>query len=547
MPTPTLSLGSLTASSSVSSLERSYSSSSLRASPSKASPGRMPQKSFGRLPVRVAAEPVSPTPPPPIVTRSDDLSSVALSTEDGEIPRGVRQEIACDPPLEADADHEQEKTKLRTEVEALRQELRELRGASSKNDETWQRDNARLKEQLKAASTREAAQEEQLRIREDQLALCRQELRDLQQHQVKLEDEQRSVPVPPAVEDAGSSGLGQERELLKLVVKLVGTSNVRSVLRENPNATPAQLRDALIRLRCPQCRRLSPSSRTNSPPKSTDIGHSESLHELLTGPGLSRYAYCARLRSSASTVCKPAEAPPPLALQRRSRPLPLRLLRAPPHCTSLVSTVLTFLRSRHRSCSLNTATRYPATQEEGAELASEHVVVDLGYEARRLRLNKAFLLRKVLSVLCSIPSSVNIYVGTDQYTDPAASRFPLSLSKPWLGSETMESAAESDGIPPAQGSVNSKTSQHEKDDDSDGKPSQEEEASSSSDSQSSSSSESANESCEFASGTSGGSKRSRKRAFTDCSEELHFVPALKDTTRIGKGLSHIFASTSRTL
>ncbi|KAE8977278.1 hypothetical protein PR002_g25065 [Phytophthora rubi] len=426
MPTPTLSLGSLTASSSVSSLERSYSSSSLRASPSKASPGRMPQKSFGRLPVRVAAEPVSPTPPPPIVTRSDDLSSVALSTEDGEIPRGVRQEIACDPPLEADADHEQEKTKLRTEVEALRQELRELRGASSKNDETWQRDNARLKEQLKAASTREAAQEEQLRIREDQLALCRQELRDLQQHQVKLEDEQRSVPVPPAVEDAGSSGLGQERELLKLVVKLVGTSNVRSVLRENPNATPAQLRDALIRLRCPQCRRLSPSSRTNSPPKSTDIGHSESLHELLfganrsprlpsptatrfnsvgssTGPGLSRYAYCARLRSSASTVCKPAEAPPPLALQRRSRPLPLRLLRAPPHCTSLVSTVLTFLRSRHRSCSLNTATRYPATQEEGAELASEHVVVDLGYEARRLRLNKAFLLRK--------------------YTDPAASTF----------------------------------------------------------------------------------------------------------------------------
>ncbi|KAE9015416.1 hypothetical protein PF011_g7620 [Phytophthora fragariae] len=283
MPTPTLSLGSLTASSSVSSLERSYSSSSLRASPSKASPGRMPQKSFGRLPVRVAAEPVSPTPPPPIVTRSDDLSSVALSTDDGEIPRGVRQEIACDPPLEADVDHEQEKTKLRTEVEALRQELRELRGASSKNDETWQRDNARLKEQLKAASTREAAQEEQLRIREDQLALCRQELRDLQQHQDKLEDEQRSVPVPPAVEDAGSFGLGQERELLKLVVKLVGTSNVRSVLRENPNATPAQLRDALIRLRCPQCRRLSPSSRTNSPPKSTDVGHSESLHELLFG------------------------------------------------------------------------------------------------------------------------------------------------------------------------------------------------------------------------------------------------------------------------
>ncbi|KAE9348335.1 hypothetical protein PF008_g7387 [Phytophthora fragariae] len=404
MPTPTLSLGSLTASSSVSSLERSYSSSSLRASPSKASPGRMPQKSFGRLPVRVAAEPVSPTPPPPIVTRSDDLSSVALSTDDGEIPRGVRQEIACDPPLEADVDHEQEKTKLRTEVEALRQELRELRGASSKNDETWQRDNARLKEQLKAASTREAAQEEQLRIREDQLALCRQELRDLQQHQDKLEDEQRSVPVPPAVEDAGSSGLGQERELLKLVVKLVGTSNVRSVLRENPNATPAQLRDALIRLRCPQCRRLSPSSRTNSPPKSTDVGHSESLHELLFGANRS------------------PRLPSPTATRFNSRVDSLQTCRSPPPARSPAPVPASPATLTARAAALHISSvdsfDFPTIQTQvllpqyyhtvpcnsrGAELASEHVVVDLRYEARRLRLNKAFLLRK--------------------YTDPAASTF----------------------------------------------------------------------------------------------------------------------------
>lgn len=151
------------------------------------------------------------------------------------------------------------------------------------NDETWQRDNARLKEQLKAASAREATQEEQLRARDDQLAICRQELRELQEHQLKLEQDQRTPPVPLPVEDAGNSGLGRERDLLKLVVKLVGASNVRSVLRENPNASPAQLREALVHLRCPQCRRLSPASRANSPPKSTDVGHTESLHELLFG------------------------------------------------------------------------------------------------------------------------------------------------------------------------------------------------------------------------------------------------------------------------
>ncbi|KAE8906467.1 hypothetical protein PF003_g9688 [Phytophthora fragariae] len=182
---------------------------------------------------------------------------------------------------------------------------------------------------------------------------------------------------------------------------------------------------------------------------------------------------------------------------------------------------------RHRSCSLNTATRYPAAQEEGAELASEHVVVDLGYEARGLRLTKAFLLRKYTDPAASTFTWVSTNIQTQQRQGSRSvsatmartmktshilraiakseSQISGDESSCYVStrSETMESAAESDGIPPAQGSVNSKTSQHEKDDDSDGKPPQEEEPSSSSDSQSSSSSESDNESCEFASGTSG--------------------------------------------
>ncbi|GMF43154.1 unnamed protein product [Phytophthora fragariaefolia] len=278
MPTPTLNPGP----SPVSSLERSFSSSSLRVSPSKvASPGRMPQKSFGRLPARVAAAPVSPTRPPPIETHTDDLYSVAHDSDDSDIEHEARQEIPTVIPRKDDgadhdrenANHDQEKAKLQAEIEALQQELRDLRDASSK------RDNARLKEQLKEASVREAAQEEQLGIRDDQLTLCRQELRELQMHQLKLEN---AAPARPAVDESGSSGLGRERELLKLVVRLVGSSNVRTVLRENPNATPTQLHDALVR-RCTQYRHLSPSMRSTSPPKSAGTTQAESLHELLFG------------------------------------------------------------------------------------------------------------------------------------------------------------------------------------------------------------------------------------------------------------------------
>ncbi|KAK1942119.1 hypothetical protein P3T76_006441 [Phytophthora citrophthora] len=122
---------------------------------------------------------------------------------------------------------------------------------------------------LAAANAREITQQEQLRIRDDQLILCRQELHELQEHQLKVEEQQSTRP--PA-EESGSSGFGHERELLKLVVQLVGASNVRAVLRDNPNASPAQLREALIRLRCPQCKRVSPAAKG-----------SDSLHQMLFG------------------------------------------------------------------------------------------------------------------------------------------------------------------------------------------------------------------------------------------------------------------------
>uniref|UniRef100_H3H2B0 Uncharacterized protein n=1 Tax=Phytophthora ramorum TaxID=164328 RepID=H3H2B0_PHYRM len=233
MPTPSLSLGSIGVSSSWSSpgstLERSYSSSSLRASP-KASPGRVPQKSFGRQPARVAAAPVSPNASPSFAATADESSSLTVSLNDAEFAQSFRQELARDlPTIQDEVDHEKEATDLRAELDALRKELQDLRDASSKNDEAWQRENIRLKEQLTAANSREAAQQEQLCVGADQLALCRQELLDLQEHQLKVEDE-RATLVPPPIEDAGSSGLGRERDLLKLVVQLA-RSTARSTRR----------------------------------------------------------------------------------------------------------------------------------------------------------------------------------------------------------------------------------------------------------------------------------------------------------------------------
>ncbi|KAL4116399.1 hypothetical protein PRIC2_011853 [Phytophthora ramorum] len=303
MPTPSLSLGSIGVSSLWSSpgsaLERSYSSSSLRASP-KASPGRVPQKSFGRQPARVAAAPVSPNASPSFAATADESSSSTVSLNDAEFAQSFRQELARDlPTIQDEVDHEKEATDLRAELDALRKDLQDLRDASSKNDEAWQRENIRLKEQLTAANSREAAQQEQLCVGADQLALCRQELLDLQEHQLKVEDE-RATLVPPPIEDAGSSGLGRERDLLKLVVQLVGAPNVRAVLRENPNARPAQLREALVGLRCTQCRLLSPSPSLTK----TTGSNADSLHKMLFGV-VSRPASPTATRSSSTGARSP--------------------------------------------------------------------------------------------------------------------------------------------------------------------------------------------------------------------------------------------------
>ncbi|ETP38882.1 hypothetical protein F442_13622 [Phytophthora nicotianae P10297] len=267
----------------ISFVERSFSSSSLITSPMKqSSAGRIPQKSFGRQPVRVAAVPashVAAPAPAPVVARTYTSSSITLSLDDTELVREFQQEVSRDlPMIEDKTDLKNENTELRAKLEVLQHELQDLLEASSKNDEVWQRDNARLKEQLSAANAREATQQEQLRIRDDQLALCREELRELQEYQLSVEEERTAAGHTP-VEDAGSSGLGRERDLLKLIVQLVGAANVRAVLREDPNASPGQLREALVRLRCSHCS----SSRTKSPPKSTGGNHTDSLHKMLFG------------------------------------------------------------------------------------------------------------------------------------------------------------------------------------------------------------------------------------------------------------------------
>ncbi|OWY91461.1 hypothetical protein PHMEG_00039951, partial [Phytophthora megakarya] len=221
---------------------RSYSSPSLRSSPSPslgsspsrqstASPGSLRQKSFGRQLARVPAfVSAVASASVPVEAELENSSSLTVSLEDTDNFHDESTRALA--PAEHNVGYDQENTDLRTEVEILRQQLQDLHNASSKlisltcqsdqNDEVWQRENARLKGQLTAANAREEAQQDQLRICVDQLALCRQELRELQD-QLKTE-EHRHVPVEHRhvpVEHAGSSGLGRERDLLKLIAQLV--------------------------------------------------------------------------------------------------------------------------------------------------------------------------------------------------------------------------------------------------------------------------------------------------------------------------------------
>ncbi|KAK1942120.1 hypothetical protein P3T76_006442 [Phytophthora citrophthora] len=116
-------------------IERSFSSSSLR-SPAKnsASPSRTPQKSFGRLPARVAAAPVSPViaTPAPVVAESEEISNLPLSVDDTHFTLDFEQENAQDLQEKEEVNQEHEDNKLHVELDVLRQELRDLREASSK-------------------------------------------------------------------------------------------------------------------------------------------------------------------------------------------------------------------------------------------------------------------------------------------------------------------------------------------------------------------------------------------------------------------------------
>ncbi|RLN46745.1 hypothetical protein BBJ28_00023663 [Nothophytophthora sp. Chile5] len=215
------------------------------------------------------------------------------------------------PPQTMDDGEEQEKetSTQDAEIQALRQELSDLREAShEQNDEAWRRENARLREQLTAASTRETAQLEQLQACEDELIMCRQELHDLQEQQPKPEAPAAARLRSSPSAAGASSALGRERALLQLIVQLVGAAKVRVVLHDHPNVSPSQLREQLLQLRCPSCSGTAPSpplslsSRisTSRRPEPVQASDSKSLHQLLFAPCRKSPSPPTRLSSSRS-------------------------------------------------------------------------------------------------------------------------------------------------------------------------------------------------------------------------------------------------------
>lgn len=131
----------------------------------------------------------------------------------------------------------------------------------AQSEEAWRRENARLREQLAAASKREAVQTQQLNSYEAQLAGYELEIEQLQKLAAKAAaTRQASLPKPPAriADDALSISM-RERELLRLVIELAGKDSVRTLLRENPHASPIDLRHALVQLRQQQQQQQQPS------------------------------------------------------------------------------------------------------------------------------------------------------------------------------------------------------------------------------------------------------------------------------------------------
>lgn len=114
---------------------------------------------------------------------------------------------------------------------------------SNQVEAAWKRENMRLREQLASASQREAAQRQQLRTCEDNLAMCLQELEELK-HQL-----QQKQPSKALVDsDSSAECAARERAMLQFVLELVGRDRVQVLLNEIPDASPAQLRLEILQL-----------------------------------------------------------------------------------------------------------------------------------------------------------------------------------------------------------------------------------------------------------------------------------------------------------
>ncbi|TYZ65644.1 hypothetical protein PybrP1_000595, partial [[Pythium] brassicae (nom. inval.)] len=108
----------------------------------------------------------------------------------------------------------------------------------SQSEDAWRRENALVREQLKAATRREIAL-------------------------------QRRAPVAP---EAGAQARAtravvsaRERELLGFIIEVVGKDTVRSLLSANPHASPAELRQKLRHFHHQQQQRLSPRHSSPTP------------------------------------------------------------------------------------------------------------------------------------------------------------------------------------------------------------------------------------------------------------------------------------------
>ncbi|GAB9476324.1 hypothetical protein Gpo141_00013391 [Globisporangium polare] len=151
--------------------------------------------------VKRLAEPVATTE----ARHNELLASAADNDDDDEF-------------LDGDDDH----SKKLQSAKQLERQLQTLAASSAESEEAWRRENARLREQLAAASKREVAQIQQLKSYEAQLAGCKQELEQLRK---LAATESPPSPAHSTTNDALLPS-ARERELLRLVIELVGKASI---------------------------------------------------------------------------------------------------------------------------------------------------------------------------------------------------------------------------------------------------------------------------------------------------------------------------------